>query len=104
MKDTGKPVKVVGLGLPSEMAEYVSKGDICPYIYMWNPNYLGQMTAYVSMAFGNRKITGEEGEQLLVDNNQIYEVRKASDEGTEVVVGNPFRFDKSNIDEWKSVY
>ena len=62
------------------------------------------MTAYVSMAFGNRKITGEEGEQLLVDNNQIYEVRKASDEGTEVIVGNPFRFDKSNIDEWKSVY
>lgn len=104
VKDTGKPVKVVGLGLPSEMAEYVSKGDICPYIYMWNPNYLGQMTAYVSMAFGNRKITGEEGEQLLVDNNQIYEVRKASDEGTEVIVGNPFRFDKSNIDEWKSVY
>lgn len=104
VRDTKSVVKVVGLGLPSEMAEYVKEGSICPYIYMWNPNYLGQMTAYVSMAFGNRRITGEEGEQLKVDNDQIYEVREASDGGTEVVVGNPFRFDKSNIDEWKSVY
>ncbi len=104
VKETGAKVKVVGLGLPSEMAEYVKDGSICPYIFMWNPNYLGQMTAYVSMAFGNRKITGEKGEQLKVDNNQIFEVQEAMDGGTEIVVGNPFRFDKSNIDEWKSVY
>lgn len=104
VRDTESGVKVVGLGLPSEMAEYVKDGSICPYIYMWNPNYLGEMTAYVSIAFGNRKITGEEGEQLKVSGNEIYEVREAADGGTELIVGNPFRFDKSNIDEWKTVY
>lgn len=104
VKDAGAGVKVVGLGLPSEMAEYVKEGSICPYIYMWNPGYLGEMTAYVSMAFGNRKITGEEGEQLKVDGNKIFTVTKARDEGTEVIIGYPFRYDAKNIDEWKSVY
>jgi len=29
---------------------------------------------------------------------------KAGDGGTEVLLGPPFRFDKSNINEWKKVY
>lgn len=104
IKDAGSSVKVVGLGLPSEMAGYVREGSICPYFYMWNPTYLGQMTAYVSMAFGSRKITGEEGEQLKAEHNAVYEVQEALDGGTEIVVGKPFKYDKSNIDEWEKVY
>ncbi len=33
-----------------------------------------------------------------------YEVVKAADGGTEVILGAPFRFDSSNIDEWKEIY
>ena len=33
-----------------------------------------------------------------------YEVTEASDGGTEVILGSPFKFDPSNIDEWKDVY
>lgn len=104
VKTAGAAVKVVGLGLPSEMAEYVRDGSICPYIYMWNPTYLGEMTAYVSMAFGSRKITGEEGEQLKAEDNKVFEVREALDGGTEIVIGKPFKYDKTNIDEWKDAY
>lgn len=31
-------------------------------------------------------------------------VTEASDGGTEVILGSPFKFDPSNIDEWKDVY
>ncbi len=31
-------------------------------------------------------------------------VIEAGDGGTEVMLGAPFKFDKSNIDEWKNVY
>ena len=31
-------------------------------------------------------------------------VTVASDGGTEVILGSPFKFDPSNIDEWKDVY
>jgi rhamnose transport system substrate-binding protein len=33
-----------------------------------------------------------------------YEVVEAADGGTEVILGPPFQFDSSNIDEWKDVY
>ena len=33
-----------------------------------------------------------------------YSLVKASDGGTEVVLGPPFKFDKSNIADWKTVY
>ena len=31
-------------------------------------------------------------------------VTEASDGGTEVILGSPFKFNPSNIDEWKDVY
>ena len=33
-----------------------------------------------------------------------YTVVKAGDGGTEIILGAPFKFDPSNIEEWKEVY
>ena len=33
-----------------------------------------------------------------------YEVVDAGDDGTEIILGAPFKFDSSNIAEWKDVY
>jgi len=99
-------VKLTGLGLPSEMADYIGDGDdnSCPYMYLWNPLDVGRLTAYTSIALVNGDITGEAGETFKAGDMGEYTVTESADGGTEIIVGPPFRFDSSNIDEWKGVY
>jgi rhamnose transport system substrate-binding protein len=96
-------VKITGLGLPSEMAEYITN-DSCPYMFLWNPIDLGYLAGYAAVALSDGKITGREGDQFGGGKLGNYTVVKSSDGGTEVILGPPFKFDKANINEWKSVY
>lgn len=98
-------VKLTGLGLPSEMADYIGDDDAhsCPYMYLWNPIDVGRLTAYASIALVNDEITGALGETFTCEMGD-YEITDAGDGGTEIIVGPPFKFDPSNIDEWKGVY
>ncbi len=99
-------VKVTGLGLPSEMADYIGTGDedACPYMFLWNPIDLGKMAGYASIALVNGVITGAEGDSFTDPNGTAYEVTAASDGGTEIILGPPYGFNPDNIEEWKSVY
>jgi rhamnose transport system substrate-binding protein len=99
---TGK-VKITGLGLPSEMAEYITNGA-CPYMFLWNPIDLGYLAAYAATALSSGKITGKIGDQFGGGKLGSYKVIQAADGGTEVILGPPFKFEPSNINEWKSVY
>lgn len=99
---TGK-IKITGLGLPSEMADYIDKG-VCPYMYLWNPIYVGSLAAYTLDDIVNGKITGKVGDTFKAGDLGEKKVTKAGDGGTEVLLGEPFKFDKANISEWKSVY
>ncbi|MBP3880419.1 MAG: substrate-binding domain-containing protein [Lachnospiraceae bacterium] len=103
LRDTGSSVKLTGLGLPSEMAEYVGAEKEVPAFFMWNPIHLGRVTAYVSMALRTGLVDGEDGEQFKVEDN-IFTVTKSADDGTMVIVGEPLRFDSENIEEWKDVF
>ncbi|MDR1419132.1 MAG: rhamnose ABC transporter substrate-binding protein [Treponema sp.] len=94
---------VTGLGLPSEMAEYIDNGA-CPYMYLWNPIDVGYLSAYVATALSDGKISGREGEQFNAGRLGSYTIVKAPDGGTEILLGPPYRFDKANIGEWKTVY
>lgn len=96
-------VAVTGLGLPSEMAEYITNGS-CPWMYLWNPIDVGGLAAHASIALVKGDITGAEGDKFEAGTLGSYEVIKAADGGTEVLLGAPFKFDPENIDEWKSVY
>ena len=96
-------VAVTGLGLPSEMAEYITNGS-CPWMYLWNPIDVGGLAAYASMALVKGDITGAAGDKFEAGTLGSYEVISAADGGTEVLLGAPFKFDPDNIDEWKSVY
>ena len=42
-------IAVTGLGLPSEMAEYIENGS-CPYMFLWNPIDVGYLTAHAAAA------------------------------------------------------
>lgn len=106
LQDDHSSVKLTGLGLPSELAEYMGDGDdkSCPYMYLWNPIELGQLGGYTAMALVNGEITGAEGESFKAGDLGDYEIIKAKDGGTEVVLGPLFKFDSSNINEWKDVF
>lgn len=106
LQDEGSDVKLTGLGLPSEMAEYIGDDDShsCPYMYLWNPIELGNLAAYTSIALVNGDITGAAGDTFTAGDMGDYEVVDASDGGTEIILGPPFKFDPSNIDEWKDIY
>lgn len=99
-------VKLTGLGLPSEMADYIGEGEdkSCPYMYLWNPIDVGRLSAYTSMALVSGEITGAAGETFSAGEMGEYEITEAADGGTEIIVGPPFKFDPTNIDDWKSVY
>jgi rhamnose transport system substrate-binding protein len=106
LQDEKSKVKLTGLGLPSEMAEYIGNDDAhsCPYMYLWNPIDVGSLGAYTSIALVDGSITGKAGDKFAAGEMGDYEVIGASDGGTEIILGPPFKFDSSNIDEWKSVY
>lgn len=106
LQDSGASCKLTGLGLPSEMSEYIGDDEAhsCPYMFLWNPVDVGRLGAYTSIALVNEEITGVSGDKFTAGELGDYEVIEASDGGTEVILGAPFRFDSSNIDEWKDVY
>ncbi|HQD33426.1 rhamnose ABC transporter substrate-binding protein [Candidatus Sordicultor fermentans] len=96
-------VKLTGLGLPSEMAEWVHNGA-CEAFFLWNPIDLGYLASYVAGLLCDGTITGEVGEEFSAGRMGDYTIVEAEDGGTEVLLGPPFRFDASNIDEWKDIY
>lgn len=106
LQDEGSSVKLTGLGLPSEMAAYIGDDDAhsCPYMYLWNPIDLGKLAGYTAIALCDGTITGTVGDTFTAGDMGDYEVVEAADGGTEIILGAPFKFDPSNIDEWKEIY
>jgi rhamnose transport system substrate-binding protein len=96
-------VNVTGLGLPSEMADYIDNGS-CPYMFLWNPVDLGYLGGYVASALSKGTITGAVGDRFSAGKLGNYQVTQAGDGGTQVLLGPPFKFEPSNIAQWKTVY
>lgn len=95
-------IVITGLGLPSEMAEYIDNG-VSPWMYLWNPIDLGYLSGHAAHALVAGDIEGDVGDTFEAGELGSFEVTEA-DDGTEVLLGDPFRFDPENIDEWKDVY
>lgn len=96
-------VHLTGLGLPSEMAEYIHNGA-CAWMYLWNPIDMGYFTACTAIAAVEGDITGAEGETFTAGRLGEMTIIDSADGGTEIMMGAPFKFDESNIDEWKDIY
>ena len=110
LQDQKSTVKLTGLGLPSEMAEYI--GDdadhSCPYMFLWNPIDLGKLAAYASIALVDGKITGAVGDTFEAGDmeNSPYTLTELADGNgaSEIILGPPFQFNPDNIAEWKDIY
>jgi len=97
-------VMVTGLGMPSEMKEYVLNGA-SPIFGIWNPIDLGYLNAYIALRLANKEITGKPGEEF--DAGRLGHYKVEAQEGVTnglVYLGGLFRFDKSNIEEFSKVF
>ena len=103
MQDNKSSVILTGLGLPSEMAPFIESG-VCPWMYLWNPVDMGYLAAYTIDAVSNKTISGAEGDTFTAGKMGERSVVAAADGGTEVMLGEPFKFDRDNIADWKNVY
>ena len=103
LQDKGSEVKLTGLGLPSEMAPFIEDGT-CPWMYLWNPVDIGSLAGYTLDSLVKGEITGAVGETFTAGALGEKEITEAADGGTEVMLGDPFKFDAENIAEWKEIY
>ncbi|MEV0895022.1 rhamnose ABC transporter substrate-binding protein [Promicromonospora sp. MEB111] len=88
-------VAVTGLGTPNQMREYVDDGTVEAFA-LWNPTDLGYLATQAAAALVAGDITGEEGDTFEAGRLGEYTVGADG----EVLLGEPFVFDKSNIDDF----
>jgi rhamnose transport system substrate-binding protein len=88
-------VQLTGLGTPNQMRAYVKDGT-CKAFALWNPADLGYLAAYAGGALASGIITGKEGEKFKAGKLGEYTVGKNG----EIVLGDPFTFEASNIDQF----
>ncbi len=89
-------VALTGLGTPNQMRAYVKDGTVKEFA-LWNPEDLGYLAAYAADALVKGDITGKEGDKFKAGKLGEYTVGA---DGT-VVLGDPFKFNSSNIDKFK---
>jgi rhamnose transport system substrate-binding protein len=99
---TGK-IKLTGLGLPSQMAEYIKAG-VCEGMFLWNPIDMGYCTAYACVAMVKGELNGDIGESFEAGRLGTIEIMDDGNGNSFAIVGDPFCFTADNIDDWKDVY
>jgi rhamnose transport system substrate-binding protein len=88
-------VSLTGLGTPDQMREYVKDGTVKAFA-LWNPGDLGYLAAYAAKALIDGEIKGDEGDKFTAGTLGDFTVGKDG----EVLLGDPFTFDASNIDQF----
>lgn len=111
LTQTGADIKLTGLGLPSEMKNYMpasAEDDefsfVCPYMMLWDVRHLGASTAAIQMAVANEGFDGAEGSTVTMaawgDYAEETFTAEADGEGTSVLTGIPYVFYKDNMADW----
>ncbi|MEO9322925.1 rhamnose ABC transporter substrate-binding protein [Nocardioides sp. C4-1] len=88
-------VALTGLGAPSQMKTFIDDGTVTEFA-LWNPDDLGYLAAYAAEALVSGDISGEEGDTFTAGDLGEYTVGA---DGI-VVLGEPFVFDASNINDF----
>jgi len=101
VSDAGRigEVNVTGLGLPSEMAGAVASGATQSFA-IWNPVDLGYSATMIAYHLAKKDVTAEPGAVIPI--GRMGEV--TLDDTNSAPMSEPFTYDKSNIDEFKSVF
>ncbi len=99
--DAGKigEINVTGLGLPSEMAGAVASGATKSFA-IWNPIDLGYAATMISYNLVKGNATAEPGAEIGMGRMGTATL----DDGNEAAMSDPFTYDASNIDDFKSIF
>ena len=99
--DAGKvgEVNVTGLGLPSEMAGAIESGASQSFA-IWNPIDLGYSAAMIAHALASGAATAEPGAEISIGRVGTITL----DESNSAAMADPFIYDASNIDQFKSIF
>ena len=77
---------------------------VCPYMMLWDVIHLGAVSGAATYAAVEGTFDGTEGSSFEMDAFRDYEATTyeayRSGDGTAVLAGDPFVFDKSNMAEW----
>ncbi|WP_116083375.1 rhamnose ABC transporter substrate-binding protein [Tropicimonas sp. IMCC34011] len=101
VQDAGKTgeVNVTGLGLPSEMAGAIESGASQSFA-IWNPVDLGYATAMLAYNLATDEAKAEPGAEIGMGRMGTATL----DDDNQAAMSEPFTYDASNIDEFKSVF
>lgn len=102
IEDAGLKGKVLltGLGLPSEMKQYILDGT-CPKMELWNPIDLGYSATMIAYDLIKDKTTSvSPGDTFAA--GRMGTITVGAD--NVAVMGKPFVFDKTNIDKYAAIY
>lgn len=99
--DAGKAgsINVTGLGLPSEMAGAIESGASKSFA-IWNPIDLGYAAAMISHGLATGSATAEPGASISM--GRMGDVML--DETNSGAMADPFVYDASNIEQFKSIF
>ncbi|WP_299673098.1 rhamnose ABC transporter substrate-binding protein [uncultured Roseobacter sp.] len=99
--DAGKvgEVNVTGLGLPSEMAGAIESGASKSFA-IWNPIDLGYSAAMIAHALASGAATAEPGAEISIGRVGTITL----DDTNSAAMADPFVYDASNIDQFKSIF
>ncbi|CAA9389784.1 MAG: Predicted L-rhamnose ABC transporter, substrate-binding component [uncultured Nocardioidaceae bacterium] len=88
-------VALTGLGTPNQMRDYVKDGTVEEFA-LWNPEELGYLATFAADALASGDISGEAGDTFEAGDLGEYTV----EEDGSVLLGEPFRFNADNIDDF----
>ena len=99
-KDVAAKVTLTGLGLPSQMKQYVHDGTVKAF-ELWNPRELGYLAGYAAAGLASGTFTIDAGQKFHGGTLGEYTVLAGSGtNGPSVVLGPPTVFDASNVDQF----
>ena len=95
-KSKGSKVAITGLGLPSEMKDYVLGGQVTKF-GLWNPIDLGYVGTYAAAECASN---GNKVPKSFSAGGKTY----TQGAGGVIYLGDPYTFDKSNIEQFAKIY
>jgi rhamnose transport system substrate-binding protein len=99
-KDIAAKITLTGLGLPSQMKQYIHDGTVKAF-ELWNPNDLGYLAGYAAAGLASKTFTLDTGQTFHAGKLGDYKVlAPAGVTGPSVVLGPPTVFDKTNVDQF----
>jgi rhamnose transport system substrate-binding protein len=96
-------VAITGLGLPSQMAPYITDGTVLK-VGLWNPIDLGYVAVYAAAEAASGTFKGTTGSSFYAGNTKATKKTYTVTAGGITYLGDPFTFDKSNIATFAAIY